>query len=475
MVTFNISQQNLIDDMLGDACAKDAALEKWAFGSEEPLFIKNLENVQGDERDVILFSIGYGPDENGKVYMNFGPLNRDGGWRRLNVAVSRARCEMVVFSTLRPDQIDLHRTKAEGVLALRAFLEYAEGKTISLNEHSIKPLRRGEDGVAQAIAAALRARGYETDLQVGRSQYRIDIGVIDPRDPDRYILGIMLDGPGYGEAKTTRDREIAQISVLTGLGWEITRVWSMDWWDNRKKELKRIIALLEKLQSGKLERSVDEPVQIQTEAAAVAPVMTVNLYAPAQLEPEAIPTEWFTEHQYERRLREKIQAVIDGEGPVSASLLTRRVVQSCGIARAGSRIQAHLDGILRDMNPRTTQQEGVTFYWRDDQDPGSYCTFRTSGEGEGKRDVRDVPVQEIANAVCTVLLEQISMVRDDLIREAARKLGYTRLGGNVTAAMEAGLCHAEEQGFVALNAAGMYLLTESGTARAGEIIASFQM
>ena len=474
VVTFNISQQNLIDDMLNEACARDPVLEKWAFGSEEPLFIKNLENVQGDERDVILFSIGYGPDENGRVYMNFGPLNRDGGWRRLNVAVSRARCEMVVFSTLRPDQIDLNRTKAEGVVALRAFLEYAEGKTISLNEHSIRPLRRGEDGVAQAISAALRARGYETDLQVGRSQYRIDIGVIDPRDPDRYILGIMLDGPSYGGAKTTRDREIAQISVLTGLGWEITRVWTMDWWDNRKKELKRILALLEKLQTGKLEKPTEEAVEIPTGAAVVAPVMTVNLYAPAVLEPEAIPTEWFTEHQYERRLREKIRAVIDGEGPVSAPMLTRRVVQSCGIARAGSRIQAHLDGILQSMAPKTTQQEGVTFYWRDDQDPDRYSTFRTSGEGEAKRDVRDVPVQEIANAVCTVLLEQISMVRDDLIRESARKLGYTRLGGNVTAAMEAGLTCAKEQGHIALNATGMYLLTDSGTARANEIIASLQ-
>ena len=127
------------------------------------------------------------------------------------------------------------------------------------------------------------------------------------------------------------------------------------------------------------------------------------------------------------------------------------------------------------MNPRTTQQEGVTFYWRDDQDPDSYSTFRTSGEGECKRDVRDVPVQETANAVHIVLLEQISMTRDDLIRETARKLGYTRLGGNVTAAMEAGLRTAEEKGNIAPNDTGMYLLTESGTSRANEIIASFQM
>ena len=475
VVTFNISQQNLIDDMLNEACAKDAVLEKWAYGSEEPLFIKNLENVQGDERDVILFSIGYGPDENGKVYMNFGPLNRDGGWRRLNVAVSRARCEMVVFSTLRPDQIDLNRTHAEGVAALRAFLEYAEGRTLALSEHSVHFARRGEDGVARAIADALRARGFETDLQVGRSQYRIDIGVIDPRDPDRYILGIMLDGPGYGGAKTTRDREIAQISVLTGLGWEITRVWSMDWWDNRRKELKRLLALLDKLQQGKTETPIrEEIVEAPTESVAAAPALVPRLYSPAELPAESIPAEWFTESQYERRLREKIRAVIDGEAPVSAGMLTRRVVQSCGIARAGSRIQAHLDAVLLSMNLRTTRQEGVTFYWRGDQDPESYCTFRTSGEGERKRDVRDVCVQEAANAVCTVLLEQISMTREDLIRETARKLGYTRLGGNVTAAMDAGLAHAGQMGSIALNPGGMYLLTESGTDRANQIIETFR-
>ena len=476
VVTFNITQQNLIDDMLGEACAKDPALEKWAFGSEEPLFIKNLENVQGDERDVILFSIGYGPDEDGRVYMNFGPLNRDGGWRRLNVAVSRARCEMVVFSTLRPDQIDLNRTKAEGVIALRAFLEYAEGRSLALSENSLAPVRRGEDGVARAIADALRARGYETDMQVGRSEYRIDIGVIDPRNPDRYLLGIMLDGPGYGGAKTTRDREIAQISVLTGLGWEITRVWSMDWWDNRRKELKRLLALLDKLQTTRQELPppAEESVDVPTESTPVSAVAVPNLYAPAVLPGESIPSEWFTEHQYERRLREKIRMVIDGEAPVSAGLLTRRVVQSCGIARAGSRIQAHLDGILADLAPKTSHQDGVTFYWREDQDPDSYAAFRVSGDGEQKRDVRDVPVQEVANAVYTVLLEQISMVREDLIRETAKKLGYTRLGGNVTAAMEAGLQWAEDAGCISFTPTGSCLLTESGTVRANETIATFR-
>ena len=134
IVTFNINQQNLIDDMLNDACAEDPELESWIYNETEPVFIKNLENVQGDERDAILFSISYGPDEDGKISMNFGPLNREGGWRRLNVAVSRARYEMKVFSSLSADQINLSRTKAEGVVALKEFLEYAAGKTTLLDE-----------------------------------------------------------------------------------------------------------------------------------------------------------------------------------------------------------------------------------------------------------------------------------------------------------------------------------------------------
>lgn len=245
VVTFNISQQTLIEDLLNEACRTDSELEQWAFEREEPVFIKNLENVQGDERDVILFSVGYGPDKEGNVYMNFGPLNREGGWRRLNVAVSRARCEMMIFSTLTADMIDLSRTSSEGAAALKAFLEYAGGKPLPVGENAVKS-RGSRENIAKSICGELKELGYDTDLSVGHSEYRIDVGVIDPANPERYILGILLDGESYGNAKTTRDREIAQISVLNGLGWKIIRVWSMDWWDNRSKEIGRIREALEK-------------------------------------------------------------------------------------------------------------------------------------------------------------------------------------------------------------------------------------
>ena len=486
IVTFNISQQHLIDDLLTEACTQDPELEKWAFNEDEPLFIKNLENVQGDERDVILFSIGFGPDENGKLYMNFGPLNRDGGWRRLNVAVSRARCEMMVFSTMRSDQLDLNRTKAEGVAALRSFLEYAEGRTLALEEAAVQMQQEGCDGIAAAICKALEEKGYETDLSVGRSEYRIDIGVVDPKNPDQYVLGIMLDGSTYGAAKTTRDREIAQINVLTGLGWQILRVWCMDWWDNREKELKRIVDKLQDIQNGVKEPepevpvATQEPVKLQGNVATQVPAdvqpafpKSAPVYQAATVPVKFLSADAFIEPWNERDIQSKLQLVISTEAPVSLSMLTKRVVQSYGIARAGSRIQGHLNTILRKMNPQTTTQEDTVFFWKKEQNPDAHIGFRVSGEGEDRRDVRDVPVQEVANAIYTVLYEQISMGQEDLLRETANKLGYTRLGNNVLSALALGIQYAQAQGGITTGTNGTFVLSGSGTARAEATLQSF--
>ena len=485
VVTFNIAQQHLIDDMLTEACSKDPEFEKWVYNAEEPLFVKNLENVQGDERDVILFSIGFGPDENGKMYMNFGPLNREGGWRRLNVAVTRARCEMTVFSAMRPEQLDLNRTKAEGVAALRAFLEYAQGRALAVEDTQAAQEQSRYEGVALAICRKLKENGYETDLSVGRSQYRIDIGVVDPKNPDQYLLGIMLDGDSYGAAKTTRDREIAQISVLEGLGWQILRVWSMDWWDSSGKELSRILRHLQEVEKqARAPKPIAPPkresVKLASNVSAQKPAKAVKavykeppVYKAAKLTPRQVSAEDFLEPRNERSIRSRIEQVMREEAPVSLNVLTKRVVQSCGITRVGSRLQGHVVRILNTMGYQSTSQEDATVYWEKSQYPSLYSGFRTSGEGDNKREIRDVPVQEIANAVCTVLHEQISMEWDDLLRETAAKLGYTRLGSNVQAAVTQGIEYAREQELVNAGATGTLVLTEKGTDRAETTLKKF--
>lgn len=230
IVAFSKMQSTLIEDMLTDALAKHPELERLALKSEEPIFIKNLENVQGDERDIILFSVGYGPDKRGKVSMNFGPLNQIGGERRLNVAVSRARYEMKVFSTLHPEQIDLQRTTAKGVIALKRFLEYAEKGSLSCPASQI--VKEDICCIGNQLADLLRTKGYEVHQNVGRSKFKVDVAIVDKENPSRYSLGIILDGKRFYDTPTARDREMVQPAVLSQLGWDTVHLWTLDWLAN---------------------------------------------------------------------------------------------------------------------------------------------------------------------------------------------------------------------------------------------------
>src|SRR5690554_5446269 len=236
IVTFSSVQQNIIEDLLNDQFKKNPDLEKIATEAQEPIFVKNLENVQGDERDIILFSVGYGPDQEGKIYLNFGPLNREGGWRRLNVAISRARYEMKVFSTLRSDDIDSSRTSSEGVAGIKAFLQYSE-KGISSLPQKQNILTGPQKTFEKMVAQALQDRGYTVETNIGSSGYKIDIAIVNPDNPSEYLLGILTDGLTYRAAKTAKDREINQAGVLKMLGWNIYKLWSLDWWDNPEKVL----------------------------------------------------------------------------------------------------------------------------------------------------------------------------------------------------------------------------------------------
>ena len=156
--------------------------------SGELIFIKNLENVQGDERDVILFSIGYGPDKNGKVSMNFGPLNLAGGERRLNVAVTRSRYEMMVFSSLHAKDIDLRRSNAKGVQGLHRFLDYAENGTL-IEDAYFQDAQQMEKTITLQIAKKLEERGVKVNTFVGKSRFKVNIAIVDSRNEEKYVMG----------------------------------------------------------------------------------------------------------------------------------------------------------------------------------------------------------------------------------------------------------------------------------------------
>lgn len=471
VVTFNIQQQNLIDDLFSEKCREDGALEAWAYGGEEPLFIKNLENVQGDERDVILFSVGFGPDQTGKVTMNFGPLNREGGWRRLNVAVSRARQGMQVFATLQPEQIDLSRSASQGVAALRAFLEYARSGRLPQTEgETSRAMQAG--GVALSIQAALRDNGYEARTMIGRSGFRVDVAVVDPEKPEQYILGILLDGPAYGQAKTTRDREIAQCTILESLGWRLHRVWTADWWDNREKELGVLLDCIRKAQAKEkapAELTESEPAPLKRgERLASAKAVRIPAagepqtepYRPVRLDCAPMSAEALLAPENTKQVRQMLEEILKGEAPISQALLLRRLLQAVGIPRAGTRIQERIEMLLNGMKLGTTDQGGMRFYWLPDQDPERYDSCRPAREEDGRREPRDVPEQETASAIRQILAQQVGLPREDLLRLTAKTLGYPRMGTQVSAMAESGLRWAMSRGQTYLDDRGYVQLRE---------------
>ena len=242
VVTFNSEQQALIEDLLDRERDRQPEIE-FAFSpdeSVEPVFVKNLETVQGDERDVILFSVTYGPDQSGHVSMTFGPLNHDGGWRRLNVAITRSKSEMVVFSTLRPEHIVLSGNQARAVADLKNFLDYAARGAPALGTTAPRSIGDAESPFEVAVAEALRRKGWEVKPQIGVSAYRIDLGVVHPDYPGRYLAGVECDGATYHSSADARTRDKIRQQVLEGLGWTLIRVWSTDWWTDKARATEAI-------------------------------------------------------------------------------------------------------------------------------------------------------------------------------------------------------------------------------------------
>lgn len=240
VVAFNAKQQTQIENDLTKFYRANPELEEIALSLPEPIFIKNLENVQGDERDLIVFSVGFGKDKAGKLSMNFGPINRVGGERRLNVAVTRARYEMFVFSSMDPSDMRIDNTSPEGVIGLYNFLSYAKlGKKFLAKANG--NTYHKQEALHKDIAKELAKNGYDCDIDIGASGYRVDLAIKDPNCPEKYIACIITDGYSYRNARSAYDRNLGQCAVLKSLGWKVIRLWSVDWWQNKEGILNNLL------------------------------------------------------------------------------------------------------------------------------------------------------------------------------------------------------------------------------------------
>ncbi|MDO5656755.1 MAG: DUF3320 domain-containing protein [Paracoccus sp. (in: a-proteobacteria)] len=446
VITFNAQQQGLILDLL-DAARKASPDLEWFFSDdrEEPLIVKNLENIQGDERDVMLFSITFGPDQAGKFTMNFGAMNKDGGEKRLNVAVTRARSELHVFASITADQIDLTRTRARGVADLKAFLDYADRGAVALAAQDSGSLGPVESPFEEAVRDALTAKGWEVHSQIGVSGFRIDLGMRHPDHAGVWLAGVECDGARYHSSATARDRDRIRQAVLEGLGWSILRIWSTDWFRAPAETLGRIDAGLrdileaDRLRRAEVEESLQDPDPLPPEPEIAAPTTIVrenflpeaepvaqfarsaDQHAPqaAIPEPDTTPdADRFFEDSYTPQLVALMQKAVTAHGPMPATSLARHMAQLHGWQRTGARIQARLAALEGQFD--VTTEDGIRFLWT-----RGGIKDRVPFRGMDGRSLREISRTEIAELIDRNAT-RISEAEDPEL-EIARLAGIARL------------------------------------------------
>lgn len=451
IVAFSKVQQGLTEDILTEMLAKNPEMEQLAYDAEEPIFIKNLENVQGDERDIILFSVGYGPDKRGKVSMNFGPLNNQGGERRLNVAVSRARYEMIVFSTLQPEMIDLRRTQAAGVVGLKRFLEYAKTGRLALQAEALETGNEetAHDAVTQKVARMLQDRGYQVDLYVGRSAFKVDIAVRNPHDEGSYLCGILCDNPKYYVTKTVRDREICRPEVLRHLGWKLLRLWSVDWFLNPEATFERLCQALEVL----LKEADDDgdlfsPYETKEQPQEQRHSATFNISAEEIIYPEdesLLETYEVAEINHlvgvgglevlllnGRRATMGVKEIVRVEQPIRLSYLAKRIAKEWKIPRVTIRLTDWVrHAALGCYFDKGDSETNPTVWTSEDRLRGWNKYRKASG-----REIEEIPPCEIGNCIAYLVQQQGTIPSSELKRVVAHQFGFPRVGQKVDKYLE---------------------------------------
>ncbi len=395
VVTFSSVQKEYIERKLTAAIA-EKKLDSAAYDREEPLFVKNLENVQGDERDVILFSVCYGPDRTGRISLNFGPLNQVGGWRRLNVAVSRAREEMVVYSSMRGAMIDLSKTNSKGVAGLKAFLDFAEkGRTnlaISSNNLVAK-----KPGLGKYIAEELAAYGYECRYDVGVSGFKIDVAVVDPKNKHRFILAIMCDTPNTFSVK---DRNILQLQTLKRNNWNVIRLFSVNYYNNPKREIKKIKDLLDKL-TGAEKRGGSELNRCKKN------------YKLATLETRFENVTYITSGENDKDIIARLKTIVAVEEPISFDFLVRRCLSSLGIVKYGAKVESRMQALIGLCGFKYERILGTQYYRKTDKSV-SFEKYRVETGEVLRKNQTDFTPYEVIAVIRSALEDKVALYMDEV-------------------------------------------------------------
>ncbi len=438
IVSMNIQQKEAIEDAIGELIQERPDVGALLDPSRaEPFFVKALENVQGDERDTIMISVGYGKDPTGHASSNFGPINREGGWRRLNVIVTRAKWQTILVTSIRSLELSDLNPENRGPVALRNFISYAERHCELPPSPSIPILDAETNDFEDSVAAILRDRGYFVDQQVGASKFRIDLAVRHREDTSRYVLGVECDGATYHSSHTARDRDILREQVLRSMGWRIHRVWSTEWFHNKEQAVARLLKDLELAEKAPIEESVQGTPLLLPALPSVAPSPNrdepISAAAPRRYR-AGIPyrafkgagdRELLLNSRRSHDLAALVTRIVAVEGPIHEDLLAERLKQVCDVARAGSNIQSNVGEAIHVAVRRNglESRRQRSFVW---QKGMSLETFRQATE-DVKRPIAWVHKDEVALAALYIVEDQLSIPCAEVARVVCRLFGIERM------------------------------------------------
>ncbi|MDR6119709.1 hypothetical protein QE370_002893 [Aeromicrobium sp. SORGH_AS981] len=490
VVTFNMPQRTLVESMLRDL--DDARILEAMDGTNgEGLFVKNLENVQGDERDVILFSTAFSRNDKGVLPLNFGPLTNRGGERRLNVAITRARTQVVIFTSFDPSELRVDATGSIGIKHLAAYMHAAAARTSGADQTSHRAV---VDRHRDEIAEACREAGLVVTTDLGLSDFKIDLALAHPAAPDSPLVAVLLDGEGWAARRTVGDRDGLPVSVLENLmGWRsVQRVWMPEWLEDRGSVVRRLVDEVDTARtaprpvpdvsqpvpsmSADVER--DDPQQGVPERPQPASSVAANVVtdpSPAShtfasvTQPSSLAEQQLTGaepfrpwaprkagprstldalpgHEAAQKVAQVLRGIAEQEGPVSDERAARLTAGAFDLTRLNA---ARIESIVRCIPRAMRDDEG--FAWPMGVDRATWTTFRTATLDD-PRPVADIHPIEIGNAIVALCRDAHGMTQDELLKETLLLFGWRRRTDALTTPVLAALRRAQDAGRVVLGA-----------------------
>jgi very-short-patch-repair endonuclease len=430
--TFSIKQRQAILDELEQLWRVESDVKDFFTAhTHEAFFVKNLENIQGDERDVIFISVGYGKNQSGYMAMRFGPLSSDGGERRLNVLISRARQRCEVFSSITADDIDLERGRGRGVAALKTFLQYAQTGILGIASATDREM---DSPFEEEVFRALTGLGYQVATQIGIAGFFIDLAIIDPDCPGRYLLGIECDGATYHSSRSARDRDRLRQQVLEDHGWVIHRIWSVDWFQRPNDELRKVVASIEAAKAiwvrrnvscearvkkpQKMENTVIQRSEVipphETSKSIAIPYQQASFPIPASQAPHEVPAKF---------MAAVVDKIVEIEGPVHEDEVARRVSELWGFQRTGNRIVNAVQMGLYVATQAGSITHGSPFFYKPSQKDVPIRN-RENVMSATLRKPEMLPPTEISAAIQSVVGMHFGMKNDEVISEVSRLFGF---------------------------------------------------